>query len=93
MMSERIQKVMLVSTAHLSAPVALEEMGYYESMSSEYGWLVSTHMLHRNQLQDVELQLPACLTAVLALAQEMGCTYVLFDRDVEPLPQLEVHDW
>ena len=30
---------------------------------------------------------------VMALAMDAGCDYVLFDRDVPPVPYLTVFDW
>jgi len=89
-----VRKFYDCSTSHLPEPTAraIDEGLFARSpvMQNEYGWLFS--------VPETLAELPTSLEcgafkAVLALAMDAGCDYVLFDRDVPPVEYLEIFDW
>lgn len=53
---------------------------------SEYGWFVSTVTIPIQKFPDD-------LREALDFARRHDCTYVMFDRDVEPIAELPTFDW
>ena len=60
------------------------------TMQNEHGWLFSVPETLADLPEGVDCD---AFKAVMALAMDAGCDYVLFDRDVPPAPYLEVFDW
>lgn len=55
---------------------------------SSYGWFIP---LDPNNWWHPDL--PAELHAIRAKAEELGCTWIMFDRDAETVDGLEEFDW
>ncbi len=82
------------STAHLPEQTARAiDNGLFAklpTMQSDYGWLFSVPETLADLPEAVGCD---AFRAVMALAMDAGCDYVLFDRDVPPVAYLEVFDW
>ena len=82
------------STAHLPEQTAQAiDNGLFAkspSMRNEYGLLFSVPETLADMPEGVDCD---AFKTVMALAIDAGCDYVLFDRDVPPIPYLEVFDW
>ncbi len=82
------------STAHLPANTAQAiDSGLFAKspiMQNEFGWLFSVPETLADLPEGVNCD---AFKTVMALAIDAGCDYVLFDRDVPPIPYLEVFDW
>jgi len=90
---KNVRKIYEVSTAHIPEEIAAAiDNGIFArrpSMMRDEGWLFSV---------PDDLHQPAGLNskafdAILALAQDAGCDWVLFDRDVTPVEYLPTFDW
>lgn len=93
-MMRNVRRFYDCSTAHLPEQTAQAiDSGLFAkspTMYSEYGWLFS--------VPETLAELPEgigcdAFKAVMSLAMDAGCDYVLFDRDVPPVAYLEVFDW
>lgn len=93
-MMRNVRRFYDCSTAHLpEQTVQAIENGLFAkppSMQNEYGWLFSVPETLADMPKGVDCD---AFKAVMALAMDAGCDYVLFDRDVPPAPYLEVFDW
>lgn len=82
------------STAHLPEQTAHAiDSGLFAkspTMRKAYGWLFSVPETLADLPEGVDCN---AFKAVIALAMDAGCDYVLFDRDVPPVAYLEVFDW
>lgn len=82
------------STAHLPEQTAHAiDNGLFAkspTMQNAYGWLFSVPETLADLPEGVDC---SAFKAVIALAMDTGCDYVLFDRDVPPVAYLEVFDW
>ena len=90
---KNVRKIYEVSTAHIPAHVASAiDDGIFArrpAMVREEGWLFSV---------PEDLTQPPGLNSkpfdcILALAQDAGCDWVLFDRDVPQVEYLTSYDW
>jgi len=63
-------------------------------MESEFGFMV--YVPEKSDGLDVlkerGMSCPFYLT-IIQFAQDAGCDYIMFDRDVEPVPYFETFDW
>lgn len=88
-----IQRVLTLSTAHLSQDVALamdeEEPQDWIYDKLHWGYLVFVP----EPGVGFARKIPDCLSAAVQKAQEFGCTHVRFDRDAETLDGLPTFDW
>jgi hypothetical protein len=92
-----VRKFYDCSTAHLpEATVKKMELGEWPSVSmeSDYGFLV--HVPEKSDgiahLKERGMECPFYLV-IIQFAQDAGCDYILFDRDVETVPYLQAFDW
>ena len=60
------------------------------TMQNEHGWLFSVPETLADLPEGVDCD---AFKTVMALAMDAGCDYVLFDRDVSPVPYLEEFEW
>lgn len=90
---QNVRKIYEVSTAHIPAEIAEAiDNGIFArkpAMMREEGWLFSVP----EDLTPPEGLNSKAFTRVLALAQDAGCDWVLFDRDVPPVDYLPIFDW
>ena len=87
--SAAIEPMLALSTAHLSLETCTIFLPDYDGpawMKGDYGWFVYV-------VDDAGDELPADLTACMALARERGSFWVMFDRDAAAIEELPVHDW
>lgn len=89
-----VRKFYDCSTAHLPVQTAEAiDSGLFANsptMQNEYGWLFSVPETLADMPPAVGCD---AFKTVMALAMDAGCDYVLFDRDVPPVPYLDVFDW
>ncbi|ODM45303.1 hypothetical protein A9320_11735 [Ruegeria sp. PBVC088] len=82
------------NTAHLPGETAQAiDSGLFAKspvMQSDFGWLFSVPETLADLPEGVDCD---AFKTVMALAIDASCDYVLFDRDVPPVPYLEVFDW
>lgn len=82
-----IEKMLVVSTAHLTGPYEIEACSllYYEL--DHGGWLVYCRDEHgRDNLNDGA-------EAILEIAKDQGCVWVKFDPDGPELEGIKTYDW
>ncbi len=93
-MMRNVRRFYDCSTAHLPAQTAEAiENGRFAkspSLQNEYGWLFSIPETLADLPEGVDCD---AFKTVMSLAMDAGCDYVLFDRDVPPVPYLDVFDW
>lgn len=88
-----VRKIYEVSTAHIPLEIAQAiDAGYFardSAMDRETGWLFSVpeDLTQPNGLNSVAFD------NILYLAQDAGCDWVLFDRDVLTVEYLPTFDW
>jgi hypothetical protein len=89
--SPEIHSMMVVSTAHvtLEEAEALTENGYNRGV---FGWLFNVGGPEAPVLSDLRT-LSTGLREVIREARVRGCTYVLLDRDADPLDGAPIYDW
>ena len=89
-----VRKVYECSTAHLPEETAqaIDTGRFARSpvMRNDFGWLFSVPETLADLPDEVSCE---PFKAVIALAMDAGCDYVLFDRDVPPVDYLPVFDW
>ena len=56
---------------------------------THYGWLLCARSSSFGELS----QIPADLAAVLAFAEQMGCDYLILDRDAAASDRLPSFEW
>lgn len=84
----QIEKLLLLSTGHLTekttrnALAAPTDSWPCSGGPIPYGWFVYAHD------ENVGDQIPADLWRCMVFARGLGCEYVKFDCDVEPIPEL-----
>lgn len=98
-----VQKYLDLSTGHLDETTAdrldalfnlttgdpnPEEWAYWVvgSALGDFGWFI---WADSNFADDT----PECLIACAKLADQLGCSYILFDRDAEPIEELPTYEW
>ena len=90
---KQVRKFLEVSTANVPAEIAEAIDGCYfarkPTMSGEYGWLFHVP----EDLTQPEGLNSKAFDNILALAQDAGCDYVLFDRDTDVVDWLPTFDW
>ena len=86
-------QLLVLCTAHLTEEVVQDLSNGkldIEVRTGEYGFLIST--VGANVLARLG-RLPPCLKRVMDKTGDLGCAYVLFDRDAVPLDDLPIYDW
>lgn len=82
------------STSHLPEQTAYAiDAGLFAKppvMHNEYGWLFSVPETFAELPEELGCD---AFRAVMALAMDAGCDYVLFDRDGPPVAYMDVFDW
>lgn len=92
---KNVRKIYECSTTHLpqftADQIDCNQFPKKPTMSNEYGWLFSVP----ETLLELEQGGVICsaFLKIMALAQDSGCDFVLFDRDVEPVEYLQIHEW
>ena len=82
-----IEKMLVVSTAHLSGPYEIEVCGLLYYDLDHGGWLVYCgDDYERGRLNDGA-------KAVLEIARNRGCLWVKFDPDGPELEGIRTYDW
>jgi hypothetical protein len=86
-----IQRLLVTSTSHVTDPEAqiLTHHGYRRD---EYGWFFYVGSDEHDALPEI-VRKSRGLFAVILCARVNGCSYVLLDRDAEPLPGVPLYDW
>jgi len=93
-----IELTLVLSTTHLSEATADLLDGWASETAenrplgasdTDYGWLVQTRPIERDERAGI----PDDLSAALALGRSRGCQHILFDRDASPVDQLATFDW
>ena len=88
-----VRKIYEVSTGHIPQEIAQAiDAGYFSrqpSMVREYGWLFSVP----EDLSPENGLTSKAFDAILALAQDAECDWVLFDRDIPLVEYLPTFDW
>ncbi len=102
-MAVEINKMLTLSTAHISEATAellqrcnaadwddpsIEDVPLVVYEKSDYGWFVVVP----NDLFRIN-RTPPDLLMLFRLAQAQGCTWIMFDRDVEPVANLPTFNW
>ncbi len=88
------ENIMELSTAHIT-PATSELLDEHQIYTISYftrkeGYFISTMYIDPDDLDDCPDDLKQCIK----YAQENECTWLLLDRDVDPMPEdLPVYDW
>ncbi|MEL6465679.1 MAG: hypothetical protein AAFQ58_11990 [Pseudomonadota bacterium] len=89
-----VRKFYECSTAHLPelTAQAIEDGRFARgaTMHNDYGWLFTVPETLSDLSDRIECD---AFRTVMAFAIDAGCDYVLFDRDVPPVPYLAIFDW
>lgn len=93
--SDQMEKVLTISTAHLSAEVIgdlNDGQTYNLTMYSkdEYGWWISTGSSILTENPD---WVPPELLKCLKFAAAAGCDWLCLDKDAKPHPSLPTFNW
>ena len=81
-----IVKMLDLSTGHVSAETAARlDAGNFGYVKGEYGWIVPTLRLSN--------EVPDDLAKVMAYARDLDCSWIMFDRDADIIPDLPTFDW
>lgn len=94
-----IEKMLVLSTAHLAPEVArdidnpssIEAQEWREALivypHGEYGWLI--------YIPDhgIDADLPPSLEACIALARAHSCSWLLLDRDAAEVSNIPTYEW
>lgn len=88
-MTTEIAKMLVLSTAHLTPECCNEHLKnndgpWYEK--ADYGWFV--HVVTEGWEE-----FPSSLLDCLGHAENLGCEWVMFDRDAPTIPDLTIYDW
>lgn len=91
-----VENVLVLSTAHITEDVAEQladpesalSEGYFPRPNSEYGWFIPIL-----NAEDPMNPPPECLKRCLDLAREMGCKWLLLDRDGRRTGALKTFEW
>jgi len=97
-MSLETHKMLALSTAHLSLGTrqdmdrlegsAFEALPVYYS-KGDYGWFVA---ITDDPKEDWEAMYPEDLRLCIVFARSQGCSWIMFDRDVEPIDELHNYE-
>lgn len=91
---QNVRKAYECSTAHLPEKTARAiDIGSFAkpaAMQNEHGWLIYVPETLAELPDGVDCD---AFRAIMALAIDSGCDYVLFDRDVPPVDYLKIFDW
>lgn len=91
-MSYEIEKILVLSTKHLSEATCNEwmpECPWSCFEKGDYGWFIYVADPGITEEQGVPLELRSALHA----ARKLGCAWVMFDRDGDVLDELPEFDW
>lgn len=90
---KNVRKIYEVSTAHIPQEIAEAIDGNYfarkPAMVREYGWLFSVP----DDMTQPEGLNSTAFDALLCFAQDAGCDWLLFDRDVPAVEYHRTFDW
>jgi len=94
-----IEKMLTLSTAHVTADTAAQLDDRLHQMlgtapficfqKDDYGWFVHVPAVPDPRHE----QIPPDLNACMAMARAEGCTWLMFDRDADPVEGLPTYDW
>lgn len=90
-----VRKFLDISTGNVTRATMdlIEKQGLpISSYTNEYGAFVYVPRAEEGSIVNVA-DLPEDLRKVMEIARREGCGYILFDRDADPHPELECHDW
>lgn len=82
-----IEKMLVVSTAHLEGPYELEGARYIVYNLENYGWLVYC------ALKPESSRLNAGAETIMDMARDQGCVWVKFDPDGPSIDGIQTYDW
>ncbi len=82
-----IEKMLVVSTAHLYGPYEVPSKSYIYYELDGYGWLVYCALKPESGLLNEGAE------AVLEMAREQGCVWVKFDPDGPVVEGIKTYDW
>lgn len=88
MNSPPIEKMLVMSTAHLPCPITPENAPdpiWYEK--GDYGWLVYARLFRTPYDTTPEL------IDIMTYADKLGCEWVMFDCDATILPNFPTFEW
>lgn len=90
--SPEIHRMLALSTAHIKpvAAIGLDEGMYDDAIvyeKGEFGWFIPV-LKPRD-----ETDLPECLKACLSYADQLGCDWLMLDRDGETVAELPTYQW
>lgn len=98
-MKPEIRKVLVCSTSHVTRRVAEALDGNHLCIDGicwnnvEYGWLVR-YWNSKQEPNSIEWKCtPVCMKHVIAKAEELGCSMILFDCDADTLDGVKTFDW
>lgn len=82
-----IPRMIVLSTSHLTEKACNDFLPTYIHAYSkaDYGWFV--------YVEPAPDGLPDSLIACLQFAHELGCEWVMFDRDADPISVLPSYSW
>lgn len=86
-----IEKVLVVSTAHLLNEREIENCGRIFYAMEEYGWMVFCGAYCGVPPEGVLLNPGA--EKILEAARKHGCEWVRFDRDGDVIDGINTYDW
>lgn len=82
-------KMLELSTSHVTRETAwVLDTGKWCYVKGDYGWFV-----HVPDPSDESEAMPDDLRWILAYAREVGCHWIMFDRDADPIDELPSYDW
>ena len=82
-----IEKMLVVSTAHLSGPYEMEVAGLVYHDLDHGGWLVYCGDAYEQS------RLNEGAEVILEIARNQGCPWVKFDPDGPELEGIKTYDW
>lgn len=90
------EKILVLNTRHITEDVASRlddpnseiSCNYYPRSNREYGWFIPVL-----DARDPMHEPPKCLKRCLALAEDMGCEWLLLDMDGPRTQALKKYDW
>jgi hypothetical protein len=90
-MALEIHTMLVVSTGHVTNEERhiLDDNGYSRG---EYGWLLYVGNDANPVVEEIPSPSPG-LVGAIKTARNNGCTYLLLDRDAEPIDGIPVYQW
>jgi len=84
-----INKMLTLSTGHCRKE-DMEDLNKYASMTGEYGMLIYVYdKTFKEEIYNRHLN----YRIMTNMARMAGCSYIMFDRDVPSVAELQTFDW